>query len=55
MKKFWKVFGKIAGILTAVIGILLVVYFGNLDQMRLSWAYTQVNRIFDRKKTDIKF
>ena len=24
MKKFWKVFGKIAGILTAVIGVLFV-------------------------------
>ena len=61
MKKFWKVFGKIAGILTAVIGILVavgalfVVYFWNLDQKLLGWAYVQVNRIFDRKKVDIKF
>ena len=54
MKKFWKVFGKIAGILTAVIGVLFVVYFWNLDQKLLSWAYVQVNRIFDRKKADIK-
>ena len=53
MKKFWKVFGKIAGILTAVIGVLFVVYFWNLDQKLLSWAYTQVNRIFDRKKADV--
>ncbi len=55
MKKFWKVFGKIAGILMAVIGVLFVVYFWNLDQKLLSWAYVQVNRIFDRKKADIKF
>lgn len=55
MKKFWKVFGKIVGILTAVIGVLFVVYFWNLDQKLLSWAYVQVNRIFDRKKADIKF
>lgn len=55
MKKFWEVFGKIAGILTAVIGVLFVVYFWNLDQKLLSWAYVQVNRIFDRKKADIKF
>ena len=55
MKKFWKVFGKIAGILTAIIGVLFVVYFWNLDQKLLSWAYVQVNRIFDRKKADIKF
>ena len=39
MKKFWKVFGKIAGILTAVIGVLFVVYFWNLDQKLLDWFY----------------
>ncbi len=55
MKKFWKVFGKIVGILTAIIGVLFVVYFWNLDQKLLAWAYTQVNKIFDRKKTAIKF
>ena len=55
MKKFWQVFGKIAGILTAVIGILFIVYFWNLDQKLMAWAYTAVNKIFDRKKTDIKF
>ena len=54
MKKFWKVFGKIAGILTAVIGILFVVYFWNLDQKLMAWAYTVVNKIFDRKKQDLK-
>lgn len=32
MKKFWKIFGRVAGILTAVIGVLFVVYFWNLDQ-----------------------
>ena len=55
MKKFWKVFGKIAGILTAVIGILFVVYFWNLDQKLLGWAYKQVNTMFDRKPVDIRF
>ena len=55
MKKFWKVFGKIAGILTAVIGVLFVVYFWNLDQKVLGWAYKQVNAMFDRKPVDIKF
>ena len=39
MKKFWKAFGKIAGILTAVIGVLFVVYFWNLDQKLLDWFY----------------
>ena len=55
MKKFWKVFGKIAGILTAVIGVLFVVYFWNLDQKVLGWAYKQVNAMFDRKKVDLVF
>ena len=36
-------------------GILCVVYFWNLDQKVLGWSYVQVNRIFDRKKQDIKF
>ena len=55
MKKFWKVFGKIAGILTAVIGVLFVVYFWNLDQKLLGWVYKQVNLVFDRKPVDLKF
>ena len=42
----------IAGIACAV---LFVVYFWNLDQKVLGWAYTMVNRIFDRKKKDIVF
>ena len=43
---------KIFGILT---GVLFIVYFWNLNQKVLGWAYVQVNKIFDRKKTDIKF
>ena len=35
--------------------LLFVVYFWNLDQKLLGWAYTMVNRIFDRKKQDIVF
>ena len=42
----------IAGIACAA---LFVVYFWNLDQKVLGWAYTMVNRIFDRKKQDIVF
>ena len=55
MCKFCKVMFKIFSILSAVSGLLFLVYFWNLDQKVLGWAYTQVNRIFDRKKTDIKF
>ena len=55
MKKFCKVFCKILKILTVVMGVLFAIYFWNLDQKLLGWAYKQVNTIFDRKKTDIKF
>ena len=43
---------KILGIAT---GTLFVVYFLNLDQKLLAWAYKRVNEIFDRKEVDIKF
>lgn len=46
---------KVVLILSIVIGFLFVIYFWNLDQKLLGWAYTMVNRIFDRKKQDIKF
>ncbi len=36
-------------------GALFVVYFLNLDQKLLAWAYKRVNEIFDRKDVDIKF
>ena len=55
MKKFWKILFKLCSILSAVIGVLFVVYFWNLDQKIMAWAYTQVNRIHDRKNVDIKF
>ena len=57
MSRFFKVLFhiilKIAVILSVALGALFVVYF--LDQKLLGWAYTMVNRIFDRKKQDIKF
>ena len=43
---------KILGIAT---GALFVVYFLNLDQKLLAWAYKRVNAIFDRKEVDITF
>ncbi len=55
MGKVFKVLWTLALILFAVIGVLFVVYFWNLDQKVLGWAYVQVNKIFDRKPTDIKF
>ncbi len=55
MKQLFKILWKIVKILAVVVGILYVVYQWNLDQKLLGWAYVQVNRIFDRKKQDIKF
>ena len=48
MKKLFK-------ILFTVVGVLFVVYFWNLDQKVLGWAYQQVNLMFDRKKVDLVF
>jgi hypothetical protein len=53
--KFGKFLWKLLKIGFAVTGVLFVVYFWNLDQKLMAWAYTMVNRIFDRKKADIKF
>ena len=42
-------------ILVGVVVVLFVVYFWNLDQKLLGWAYKQVNLIFDRKKVNQVF
>ncbi len=47
--------GAVLKVLGLITGVLFVVYFWNLDQKVLGWSYVQVNKIFDRKKTDIKF
>ncbi len=52
MKNVVKAVVKTLGITTAV---LFVVYFWNLDQKLMGWAYKQVNTMFDRKPVDIKF
>ena len=44
--------GKISSI---TVGVLFVVYFWNLDQKLMGWAYKQVNAMFDRKKVDLVF
>ena len=48
MKKLFKV-------LFTVVAVLFVVYFWNLDQKVLGWAYKQVNLRFDQKKVDQVF
>lgn len=55
MKKIGKVLLKICKIFAIVVGVLFVVYFWNLDQKLMGWAYKKVNELFDRKKADIQF
>ncbi len=46
---------KLFSVLITVVVVLFVVYFWNLDQKVLGWAYKQVNTMFDRKKVDLVF
>ena len=55
MAKIGKALLKALKILLVVILVLFVVYFWNLDQKVLGWAYKQVNAMFDRKKVDLVF
>ena len=55
MAKIAKLLLTIVKILIIVVGVLFVVYFWNLDQKVLGWAYKQVNLRFDRKKVDSVF
>ena len=55
MAKLAKALLKLLKVLGIVVAVLFVVYFWNLDQKVLGWAYKQVNTMFDRKEVDIKF
>ena len=55
MEKFLKFILSLVKVLVVTVVVLFVVYFWNLDQKVLGWAYKQVNAIFDRKKVDIVF
>ncbi len=46
---------KLLKVLFTVVAVLFVVYFWNLDQKVLGWAYRQVNTMFDRKKVNQVF
>ena len=55
MEKFVKFILSLIKVLLVTVVVLVVVYFWNLDQKVLGWCYTQVNRIFDRKKVNQVF
>ena len=54
-KAVFKAFASVLKVLGTVTGVLFIVYFWNLDQKLMEWAYRRVNTIFDRKKTDVRF
>ena len=55
MEKFLKFIFSLIKVLLVTVVVLFVVYFWNLDQKVLGWAYKQVNAMFDRKKIDQVF
>ena len=55
MEKLAKILLAIIKALLIVVCVLFVVYFWNLDQKLMGWAYKQVNAMFDRKKVDVVF
>ena len=55
MAKLLKFLLTVLKILLIAVGALFVIYFWNLDQKLMEWAYRRVNTIFDRKKADVKF
>jgi hypothetical protein len=50
-----KALKKLCKVFLAVVCVLFIVYFWNLDQKVLGWAYKQVNAMFDRKKVNLNF
>ena len=55
MEKLVKLLLALIKILLVAVVVLFVVYFWNLDQKLMGWAYKQVNAMFDRKKVDLVF
>lgn len=55
MEKFLKFIFSLVKVLLVTVVVLFIVYFWNLDQKVLGWAYKQVNLMFDRKKVDQVF
>ena len=55
MDKILKFIFSLIKVLLIVVVVLFVVYFWNLDQKVLGWAYKQVNAMFDKKKVDLVF
>ena len=55
MEKFLKFIFSLVKVLLVTVVVLFIVYFWNLDQKVLGWAYKQVNAMFDCKKVDQVF
>ncbi|MBR6115299.1 MAG: hypothetical protein IKQ10_09010 [Oscillospiraceae bacterium] len=46
MEQIWKIIGRIAGILTCLLGLLFVVYFWNIDKKLCTAVRTLLFRTF---------
>jgi hypothetical protein len=55
MQKLLKGLFKLVKIALIAVVALFIIYFWNLDQKLMGWAYKQVNAMFDRKKVDVVF
>ena len=55
MEKILKLIWTLIKVFVVAVVVLFVVYFWNLDQKVLGWAYKQVNAMFDRKKVNQVF
>ncbi len=55
MQKLLKALFKLIKIALIAVAALFVIYFWNLDQKLMGWAYKQINAMFDRKKVDVVF
>ena len=55
MEKILKILWTLIKVFVIAVAVLFVVYFWNLDQKVLGWAYKQVIAMFDRKKVNQVF
>ena len=50
-----RIFKTLIGVLAATVGVLLTIYFLNLDMKLVGWLYTVLNKFHDRKVRDVQF
>ena len=53
-KNVWKVVGRVAAVLSVVIGAVYVVYFWNLDQKLTAHIHSLAHKLRGRRKIEIE-